>query len=98
MTGARKGVSKRKQNGFGNSRRHAEIAYKHIPQRKELTVDICDFIEDANEAFLFNVTLDHEMFADQVQLRRCLPYKANKEIDMMIIALASIQEEARSHP
>ena len=66
--------------------------------RTVLTVDICDFIEDANEAFLFDVTLDHEMFADQVQLRRCLSYKANKEIDMMIIALASIFETSKKKP
>ena len=48
------------------------LAYN--PDSQLLTVDVSDFVEDANEALLVDVALDHEMLADQIHLWRCLAY------------------------
>jgi hypothetical protein len=44
-----------------------------------LTVDVCDFLEDADEAFLLNLTFNHEMLANQIHVGCCLSYRNMKE-------------------
>ena len=45
----------------------------------QLTVDVSDLIEDANETFFLNLAFNHEMLADQVHLWYCLSYKTLKQ-------------------
>lgn len=44
----------------------------------QLTVDICDFVEEANEAVFLDMAFDHQVLANQVQLGHSLSYSVQR--------------------